>query len=407
MKRPARRFPTLAVVALTAPTLLPGCAEPPALKVGEVAFGAGDLTGLSEEQIRELVGITAVGLAYLRGEPVVAGAPVLDRRRIQTRIALLRQEVVLDAAGAGEDVLRARYRTNPHPELVVRHLLIRAERGEARATREAARQQAEAALARARAGEPFAELAAEVSEEPGADRRGGLLESGREGSWVREFWDAAVALEEGEVSDVVETVYGYHVLKLEERRAVPFEEARHRVAEEVARMVDDGEAWSARVQELTEGLEVRTGAVAAFDLGAPEPDATLATWSGGELRAPDFAHHLRGLPRDRFRAFMDGSPAGRDEEVRRAARDRILLDEAAARGMDLSDDAAARIETDWARTVARWAGALGLAAVTSVEDVPGSALRALGATGQEARIARREMQEFAPALEAAYPVVRR
>jgi hypothetical protein len=249
-------------------------------------------------------------------------------------------------------------------------------------------------------------MAAEVSEEPGADRRGGLLEPGREGSWVREFWEAAVALEEGEVSDVLETVYGFHVLRLEERRAIPFEEARPRVAEEVADMVDDGEAWRVQVLEWTGDLEVRPEAVAAFDPDAPDPGAVLASWPGGELRAPDFAHHLLGLPRDRLRAFVDGSAAVRNEEVARAARDGILLAEADARGLTVPDDMAARFETEWARTVARWAGALGLAAVPAAEDLPAAALRALGATGQEARIARREMEEFAAALEAAYPVVR-
>jgi hypothetical protein len=406
MTRRLHRILLLTGLALAAAAVSSGCGEAPALEVGEAAFSAGDLAGLSDGQIRELVQVTSVGLAHLRSEPGVPGAPILDRRLIQARIALLRREVALEAAGADEDVLRARYRVSPHPELVVRHLLIRAERGEAQATREAARRRAEAALARARAGEPFPELAAEVSEEPGADRRGGLLEPGREGSWVREFWEAAAALDDGEVSDVVETVYGYHVLRLEERRAIPFEEARPRVAEEVAGMVDDGEAWRVRVLEWTEALEVRPDAVAAFDPDAPDPGAVLASWPGGELRAPDFAHHLLGLPRDRLRAFLEGSAPIRNEEASRAARDRILLDEADARGLVLPREDGVRFEVEWARTVARWAGALGLAAVPAAEDLPAAALRALGATGQEARIARREMEEFAAALEAAYPVVR-
>src|SRR5690606_1075757 len=108
---------------------------------------------------------------------------------------------------------------------------------ESEALRAEARRKAERALERIRAGEPFPEVAAEVSEEPGAEGRQGLLQPGREGSWVSEFWNAARALDPGEVSPVTETQYGFHVLRLEERREIPFEEARNDVTLEVAEMI--------------------------------------------------------------------------------------------------------------------------------------------------------------------------
>lgn len=389
-----------------ATTVVQGCGEAPALQVGDVAYGAGHLVGLSEERIQDLVRVTAVGLAHLRDEPGVPGRPILDRRRTEAEVAVLRREVVLEAAGAGDAVLRARYRPNPYPELVVRHLLIRADRGESRATREDARRRAEEALARARDGEPFPELAAELSDEPGADRRGGLLEPGREGTWVREFWEAALPLEEGEVSAVVETVYGYHVLRLEERRAVPFEEAWPRVAEEVARMVDDGEAWSARLEEWTRGLDVRPRAVADFDPDAPDPGAVVAVWPGRELDASGLAHHLRGLRQARVRSFLEGPPSIREEEAERAARNRILREEAEARGIHLSAEVRDRMEAEWGQTLSRWAAALGLTEAPGPTELREAALAALGATGQDARIARQEMREWGAALGSAYPVIR-
>ena len=383
------------------------CGEAPVLQVGDVSFVTGDLAGLGEERIEQLILVTAVGLASHHGEEARALAPVIRARQDQELIRMLRREVVLEAHEIGHEVLRARYRVNPELELVVRHLLMRAERGEARETRDEARRRAEAALARARAGEPFAELAAEVSEEPGAAQRGGLLEPGREGSWVREFWEAALALEEGQVSPVVETRYGYHVLFLEERREVPFEEARDRVADEVARMVDDGEDWEAALERWTQGLQVHGEAVAAFDPEAPDPESVLAAWPRGELRAPGMTVWLRGLARSRFRDFVGGGAAIREGEVRRAARDRTLVAEAEERGLRIPEEGAEEIRREWTDRVARWAAALELTDVAGADDLREAALFALGATGQEARIARREMEERAPALRAAWPVERR
>jgi peptidyl-prolyl cis-trans isomerase SurA len=80
-------------------------------------------------------------------------------------------------------------------------------------------QKAKEVLAKARAGESFASLARSYSQCPSAES-GGDLGYFSSGDMVPEFEQAAFTLAPGEISDVVETNYGYHIIKCEDRRAV-------------------------------------------------------------------------------------------------------------------------------------------------------------------------------------------
>lgn len=81
-----------------------------------------------------------------------------------------------------------------------------------------ARSQAEQVLSRARAGEDFAKLAKEFSTEPSAGQTGGDIGWISRNMVVKPFEEVAFSLKEGEISEVVETDFGYHIIKLEERR---------------------------------------------------------------------------------------------------------------------------------------------------------------------------------------------
>ena len=85
-------------------------------------------------------------------------------------------------------------------------------------TRES-RAKIEGLLKRARAGEDFAALAREFSTDPGSRESGGDLGWFGRGTMVKPFEDAAFALKAGEVSEVFESPFGFHIVKLEERRA--------------------------------------------------------------------------------------------------------------------------------------------------------------------------------------------
>ncbi len=77
---------------------------------------------------------------------------------------------------------------------------------------------AEEILNRIKGGEDFAKLAKEFSEDPGSKEKGGLYEGITAGQFMPEFEKAALALEPGQVApNLVETTYGYHIIKLEKK----------------------------------------------------------------------------------------------------------------------------------------------------------------------------------------------
>ena len=83
----------------------------------------------------------------------------------------------------------------------------------------AVRKQAEAILAQVKAGGDFAALATKHSEDEASKARGGDLDFFGRGSMVKAFEDAAFSLAPGTMSDLVQTTYGFHIIKVVEKRA--------------------------------------------------------------------------------------------------------------------------------------------------------------------------------------------
>jgi peptidyl-prolyl cis-trans isomerase C len=143
-----------------------------------------------------------------------------------------------------------------HPEMFkndaqvhARHIITAAGADADADTVAKARAKAETARERALAGEDFAELARELSEGPSAPKGGDLGFFSRD-QMVPAFADAAFALEPGQISEVVRTGFGFHVIKVEEKRpagTLPLDEVsddlqtllvQQRTGEEVGKMVE-------------------------------------------------------------------------------------------------------------------------------------------------------------------------
>ncbi len=116
---------------------------------------------------------------------------------------------------------------NEDKTTTVRHILLMTQ-GKSPEEKETIHSQMENLLAQAKAGENFSDLAKKYTEDPGSKENGGLYEDIQRGQMVKEFEDAAFSVPIGQISDIIETSYGYHILKIEGRKkeSRPFDEVK-------------------------------------------------------------------------------------------------------------------------------------------------------------------------------------
>ena len=173
-------------------------------------------------------------------QALTAQKMTLEQLRQETRTQvlvskMLQQEVASQVAVKPTEI-SGFYEKNPdkfqQPEAVrASHVLITVPEGAAPAARAAARTKAGNVLKQARAGADFAKLAQTYSDDA-SKGRGGDLGFFPKGQMVPAFEAAAFALAPNQVSDIVESPFGYHVIKVIEKRpaqSVPFSEAAPRI----------------------------------------------------------------------------------------------------------------------------------------------------------------------------------
>ena len=122
-------------------------------------------------------------------------------------------------------------------EVHARHILIRAAPGDEKASKEA-EDKIKAVIVRLKKGEDFEKVAKEVTEDPSGQANGGDLGYFSKEQMVPEFSDTAFKLEKGQISEPVKTQFGWHVIKVEDKRVKPvpkFEEVKPQIEQYVTR----------------------------------------------------------------------------------------------------------------------------------------------------------------------------
>lgn len=166
----------------------------------------------------------------------------LLRTEIETNMAiqsLIEQEIASEIEISDED-LKAYYENNPDqfetPEQIkARHILIKTDEEADEAEKQAAREKIKELEKRIEEGEKFSEVAKEESECPSSER-GGDLGYFSKGQMVKPFEEAAFSVAVGDVSDIVETRFGYHLIKAEDKKEASkksFDEVEDQIKEQL------------------------------------------------------------------------------------------------------------------------------------------------------------------------------
>jgi foldase protein PrsA len=122
------------------------------------------------------------------------------------------------------------------------------------------KEEAEDVLKKINDGGDFGELAAEYSVEPGAKTNKGDLGYFGYGEMIKEFEDAVFSLEKGEVSGIVETSFGYHIIKVFDKLIVeptPFEEVRESIESELLYQAKEAK-YNQVVKKLRDSADIKT-----------------------------------------------------------------------------------------------------------------------------------------------------
>ncbi len=226
--------------------------------------------------------------------------------QVDIEYVVLNQDAVTKSMTLNEQDLKTYYEQNlaqlaGNEERRASHILIEAPASAPAADRQKAREKAEQLLAAVKkAPDTFADLARKNSSDTGSAANGGDLDFFSRKSMVKPFADAAFTMKKGDISDVVETEFGYHIIKLTDIKAPkqksfeemkPELEASLRQQQALKKFAETAEAFSNAVYEQSESLrpiaerlklEVRT---AGKLTRTPAPGATGALANSKFLEA--------------------------------------------------------------------------------------------------------------------------
>jgi peptidyl-prolyl cis-trans isomerase C len=242
----------------------------------DLALAAEDLSdrlgGASEAQKREDLISYVIDLRL--GTKAANDAKIAESPEFARKFAYLRDKILLDefltreakkavtpeaAKKLYEDTIKD---LKPEAEVRARHILLENE------------DDAKKALARVQGGEDFAKVAAELSKDPGSGKEGGDLGFFSKERMVPEFAEAAFKLEPGQIGGPVKSQFGFHVIKVEEKRTKPvpgFDDVKDQIDNYLRRKALQDTVLALRAKGKVERLDQEGKAEAPKEPAAKEP----------------------------------------------------------------------------------------------------------------------------------------
>lgn len=187
---------------------------------------------------------------------------LMSPEKADVQYLVLDIDALKQRVSVSEDDLRKSYQENighytSPEERRASHILISVEKGDAPAKKAAARAKAEKLLAELRKNPSlFAELARKNSDDPGSAANGGDLDYFGRGTMVKPFDDAVFAMKPGQISDVVESDFGFHIIELTGVRGgkpQPFEAVRAQIEDDARRQVAQRQ-FAEAAEKFTNGV---------------------------------------------------------------------------------------------------------------------------------------------------------
>jgi len=223
---------------------------------------------------------------------------------------------------------------------VLQHILFGVQATASPAEREAARKKARLALAELQQGANFSLLASQLSDDPGSKGDGGWLPPAKKGAYVTAFDSAAWRLAPGQMTGLVETPFGYHII-----RRPTFDESRERVlaflTQDAMRRLDSIYMDSLSVQYdlvvsdnapalMRTGLEDRSGMA--------KSKKALAKYKGGRLTVSEYLRWLSALPPQFGAQVKEATDQQLSQFAKALATNQLLLRQADSAGVMLPSD---------------------------------------------------------------------
>jgi peptidyl-prolyl cis-trans isomerase C len=233
--------------------------DPVIAKVNGVEIRQSDLTIAEEDIGRDMPQNDEAGkrdylVNYLTDLILIAKAAeakkIPDTAEFKQRLAFARNKALMEAVlgeesktAVTEPALRKIYEDatknmGGQPEVHARHILFRVNDPNDQAASKAAEDKVKSTIARIKKGEDFATLAKALTEDPSGKQDGGDLGYFTREQMVPEFSEVAFKLEKGQVSAPVKTQFGWHVLKVEDKRMrepPPFDKVRGEIEQFASR----------------------------------------------------------------------------------------------------------------------------------------------------------------------------